>query len=159
MVRYGRWLPLSFSRGFTLPELIVVMIVLGILAAYAAPRFSGRHGFEGRGFSDQLQVLLQDARRTAIAQRRLVCVTTVGNSVSVTKAAFFGGACNTALAHPNAAGAYILAIPDGVVLAPMQLNFDPLGRLSPTTSVTVNVSGQEGGFTLTVEGESGYVHR
>lgn len=157
MVRYGRC-PLSSSRGFTLPELVVVMIVLGILAAYAAPRFAG-HGFEGRGFSDQLQVLLQDARRTAVAQRRQVCVVVAGATVSVSKSAFSGDACTTSLVHPNASGAYILAIPDGVVLAPMQLNFDPLGRLSPTTSVTVNVSGQEGGFTLTVEGESGYVHR
>jgi MSHA pilin protein MshC len=39
-------------RGFTLTELIMVMVLLGILAAYAAPRIFNRSDFDARGLHD-----------------------------------------------------------------------------------------------------------
>ncbi len=37
------------SRGFTMVELILVMVVAGILAAVAVPRMIGRNSFDTRG--------------------------------------------------------------------------------------------------------------
>lgn len=145
-------------RGFTLVELITTMIVLAILAAFAIPKFNGSHGFESRGFSDQLRSLIQEGRRTAVAQRRLVCVNVGGGAVSVRKATLAGGACDTNLLNPNSNGPYQLPIPVGINLIGGGLNFDPLGRLSPTTAVDLTISGAEGNFSLRVEGETGYVH-
>jgi len=144
-------------------ELVTTMIVLGILAAFAIPKFDGRHGFSARGFSDQLLSLLQEARRTAVAQRRTVCVADNGTGISVSKSKFAAsGACDQDLAHPTSSGNYVLPIPSGVTLggfpAGNTLRFDPLGRLSPTATVQLNITADEGNFSLSIEGETGYVH-
>lgn len=160
----GIALHMRLHRGFTLVELITTMIVLGILAAFAIPKFDGRHGFSARGFSDQLLSLLQEARRTAVAQRRIVCVAANGAEISVSKSQFAasGGVCNQPLTNPNSSGNYVLPIPVGIMLAgfpdKVPLQFDPLGRLSPTTTVQLNITSAEGNFSLSIEGETGYVH-
>ncbi|GBG02347.1 MSHA biogenesis protein MshC [Azospira sp. I13] len=146
-------------RGFTLVELITTMILLGILAAYAIPRFGGRHGFESRGFADQMLTVLQDARRTAIAQHRWVCVEANGANVAVTRAAKAADtSCTVSLTNPNANGNYVLPVPSAVAAytIPLTVSFDPLGRRSGTAVFPIN--GVEGNFSLTIEAETGYVH-
>lgn len=43
-----------FTQGFTLVELVIVIIVLGILSAVAIPKFASRSGFEDYAVRDQL---------------------------------------------------------------------------------------------------------
>ena len=48
MVGYSNYLnktPMQKHRGFTLVELITVIVLIGILAVYIAPRFSDKSGF------------------------------------------------------------------------------------------------------------------
>ena len=47
------------ERGFTLVELIVTMIVVGILAVAVIPRFADRSGFDARGFHDGVLSVLR----------------------------------------------------------------------------------------------------
>ena len=61
------------ARGFTLVELITVMILVGILAFAIVPVFNNRT-FDERGFSDAVRSALQHARHVAVASRRHVCV-------------------------------------------------------------------------------------
>ncbi|WP_022940305.1 pilus assembly FimT family protein [Psychromonas hadalis] len=42
------------TQGFTLIELVIVIIVLGVLSAVAIPKFSSRSGFEDYTVRDQL---------------------------------------------------------------------------------------------------------
>ena len=58
------------DAGFSLVELVAILVVIGILAAFAAPRFADRTGFESRGFYDQAQGLVRYAQKIAIAQRQ-----------------------------------------------------------------------------------------
>ncbi|HZW22007.1 type II secretion system protein, partial [Noviherbaspirillum sp.] len=60
--------------GFTLTELIVTLVILGILAIAIVPRFLDRSTFDSRGFHDETLAILRYAQKTAIAQRRNVCV-------------------------------------------------------------------------------------
>ena len=62
------------ARGFTLIELVLVIILVGIMAIYAAPKFSSLGLFGGTGFRDQAISALQMGRKYAIAQRRNVRV-------------------------------------------------------------------------------------
>lgn len=66
---------LSGARGFTLPELLVVMSIIGVVLATARPAFVGsgrQHALQTR--TREFQRILQFARSEAIATRKFVAV-------------------------------------------------------------------------------------
>ena len=71
------------SRGFTLVELVITLVLLSALAVFVAPRLSGVSDFQARGFHDETLALLRHAQKSAIAQRRTVCVLFAANSASL----------------------------------------------------------------------------
>lgn len=130
--------------GFTLVELIVVIVLVGILSVVAMPRFFDKT-FDEAGFHDGVKAAVQHARRTAVASRRFVCVNvTVGTGaagiVSIMKdttlpeSGTVPVACATAVALPapgrGCAASNQVCAPSGVsILAgSSSLIFDPLGR-------------------------------
>ena len=155
-------LHLSSERGFTLVEMITIMVILGVLAAFAAPRFFVRNTFDSRGFYDQTISTLRYAQKTAIAQRRLVCVTFSVNSITlmIDSDTPPNAACNAApagnLTSPEGNTPYIVTAQAGVTFTPVptNFNFDALGR--PTGAQNITVNGY--GAPIVLEAETGYVH-
>lgn len=139
-------------RGFTLVEMVVVIIILGILAVVVMPRLSNQGAFDARGFSDELAALVRFGQKVAIAQHRNVYVVTSAGSASLC----FDAACSQPVPNP-AGGNFTKAAPSGVGLAGSSLSFDALGRPSASATFTVSASGFTS-RTLTVEKETGYAH-
>jgi len=143
------------ARGFTLIELIMVMVLLGILAAYAAPRIFNRSDFDARGFHDETMALLRYAQKSAIAQRRAVCVNLAATGVTMTMFAnnpATGTCAAAATLNPPftpTGGAGLSATP---VTA---FQFSPLGATDQSSAITVTVPNST---TITIEGSTGYVH-
>ena len=157
--------PADVVRGFTLVELVVTMIIVGILAVFVAPRFADRRVFDTRGAFDEVGAALRYARQQAIAQRRVVCVTLTSNGLSIFRALLPDQSACTAtfLANPATGRDYQLPMPDGIALAangvtpalPVTIRFDALGRSSVTAGIRVN---GDGSLCLSVEADTGYVH-
>ncbi|GAB1231824.1 hypothetical protein UT4_02900 [Ferrigenium sp. UT4] len=138
---------LNKTRGFTLVELITVMVIVGILAVAALPRFFDNNAFQSRGAADQVAAALRYGQKVAIAQHR-----TAGVTVTITAAATSN--CGTML---NAAGNIDCVIPNSVAVAPalpQAFVFDALGRSVPNVPASIVI----GTTTLTIEAETGYVH-
>lgn len=150
------------QRGFTLVELIAIMIIAGILAVAAIPRFFDRNTFESRGFYDQLISTLRYAQKTAVAQHRFVCVALAANSIILTYDPISPSATHVAatcpgsnLTGPTGAAPYTVTAPSGVTMAGYTaFNFDALGKPSAAQSITLS------GYStaITVEAVTGYVH-
>lgn len=135
-------------------ELVTVIVIAGVLAAVAIPRFS-RGMFDDAQLYDQTLAALHYAQRTAMAYQRTVCVTfTGGNQLSLTYASVYGSsACNTNLVAPGGNSAsYVLTAPgSSTYTAAATFNFDRVGR--PSAGQTITLSS---GRTIIVETETGY---
>jgi MSHA pilin protein MshC len=148
----------AIQHGFSLVELITIMLILGVLGAVAMPRFFERSTFDARGFYDQVISTLRFAQKTAIAQHRFVCVAFAGNSLTLTfdqippSAAHTAAACGNQLTDPSGKTPYIIAAPSGVALAGANFSFDALGRASIAVApITVD------GYTINIDQATGYV--
>lgn len=79
-MKKARFAPLQ--RGFTLIELIAVLVILGIVASVTATHLGDDTALNKRGFYDQVLSALRHAQQTAISQQRFVCVAFTQNSIS-----------------------------------------------------------------------------
>jgi MSHA pilin protein MshC len=60
------------AAGFTMVELVIVILLVGILGAIGAGRFFSRGGFDAAAYSEQAAAMLRFGQKLAIAQNRPV---------------------------------------------------------------------------------------
>lgn len=139
-------------QGFTLAELVIVIVIAAILAAIAIPQFNLRE-IDNAWFHEQVRSGVRYAQRTAVAQRRCVFVSVTPAQLSL----FYGDSSCAMTANPvrelATDQAFVLDAPTGVALgaAPNPLRFNGLGQPGAAATVTVGTK------AVTVAAETGYV--
>lgn len=139
------------QAGFTLTELVIVLVLIGILAAFAAPRLN-IGGFERQIFADELTNALRHARKVALFSGCAVQVIAdaTGDSVTANYTGAGGAVCSGTLPHPSRGGAFVL---NGEITTGATFTFDARGRSVGAQIVTGS------GDVITIESGSGYVRR
>lgn len=134
------------SRGFTLIELIAVIIVIGVLTIGVSSRFADSNSSVVQASRDDIIAALFFAQQTAMA-RNNIQLTISSNSISVTENG------NPLRIHSDA---YPLIVPNGtsIIATPSTFTYDKLGKTTPGR-ITVSRDGVSA--TITVEA-SGYAH-
>lgn len=151
------------SRGFTMVELITIIVILGILAVAALPRMNSATSFRSVEFRDQVIAALRFAQKTATSHRRLVCATLTQTSVAlaIDNSNPKNSSCDVGLPIPGTATPTLSATQDGFASSPNPsvLYFQPDGRMtSDAAGVTIaNFDNTVDGSNVVVRGATGYV--
>lgn len=142
-------------RGFTFTELILVIMILGVLAVVALPRFASRDDFTLQGTYDRAFAVVRYAQKAAIAARVPVLVTVAGNGLGACFAP--SGSCASDVTDPTTGSAMQVNGTSGVAIEGTSVTFDALGRPS-VGPVSITVSAGSAMKTFVIEAETGYAH-
>ena len=157
-----------YQKGTTLVELVTVILLLGIIAAIAAPRFFGRNTFDERGYFETVLSSVRYAQKLAIASGCDIRVNIDATGVQLDQwnddigiPCTAGDAVLKDVLRPGSNNAFDESPPNGVAIAGAALfYFDAIGRprdVATENLLAVPTSVVIGGRTLTIENETGFV--
>lgn len=146
--------------GYTIVELVLVIVILAVLGALAGPRFFDNAAIDERAYADELASSLRYAQKVAVASGCRVRADIGAASYSLTQQSPQAGHCDPAdssfpLAVRLSTGEPMTgSAPSGVSVAPaLTLVYDALGRTNLSTNQTLIV----GSRPLTIQANSGLV--
>lgn len=156
------------AAGFTMIELVAVMVVIAVLAAIGIPRLMNRNDSAVLVFGDQVVSALRLAQKNAVARRRLVCVSASGSALTLRMATQPNAqACDAAIEGIGdadfrsssdgvgagglaGAGAVLYFQPDGAISS------DGAGAIPAVGTATVLADGAER-RSIRIDGRTGHV--
>jgi MSHA pilin protein MshC len=151
---------LTSSMGYTLIELVIVIVILGILAGVAGPRFFSQQTFSERQYADELAAALRLTQKVAVATGCTARLAVAGVSYAAAQQAAAGNRCNTTdstwstpVVSPDGAALQGTA-PNGTTASPAgNFQFDAEGKLSAAPGTTLTI----GSHAITIDAATGFV--
>jgi prepilin-type N-terminal cleavage/methylation domain-containing protein len=147
------------SRGFTLTELIIIIVLLGVVTSYALSKAMPQASQATLGY--QASMLADDLRQTqmlAMSWGKPLRFTPSSGSYAVTCVAVSVAPCtstSTAVYDIGHAGSFSVTLANGVTLSGSSVDFDIVGKPSAARTFTLTGGGQT--RTVTVAAGTGYV--
>lgn len=149
--------------GFTTVELIVTIVILGIIAAVAGPKFFSTNKFTEMGFADVAASATRYAHKLALASGCATRVQLTTTQISLFQRATDCTTGNFTSAVTRIGGtSWVEDVPAGVVVSPMDIYFDNTGRPfdhASAVALTLPLTVTIGSRSFDVEAETGYVHQ
>jgi MSHA pilin protein MshC len=143
------------QSGFTLVELVLTLVIIGILAAVVGPRFFDRRVFDERLFFEETVSAVRYAQKLALASGCLTQISLGAGGYQLRRAANCTfGAYSAEVQGPDGQIPFANTdLPAGVSVSATNFPvvFDSLGRPSSAASATI------GAFTFSVTAETGLV--
>lgn len=138
----------------------MVIVVLGALSVFIAPRFSSQSSFDSLSFHQELKTAIRYAHKLSIASGCEVQVALTANSYSLFSP---NNTCNppdaygaNPLKHPVQSGSYSGTAPTGVSITGFSdFYFKANGAPEPNSSVTLTINPDA--RTIKVNAMTGYV--
>ncbi len=144
------------QSGFTLVELIIVLVILGLISAYALPRFFDLQRFDDRGFYTEVVNATRYAQQYAVATNCDVQVRLTSNSFSLFRldnSNCTGTSFNTAVLNPVSFNAFTNTNTNVTISPAILFTFDALGVASVASNTAITV----GGRSFCINAVTGYI--
>lgn len=142
------------SAGFTLLESVVVIVLLGILAAYVVPKGFGTSSLTLEAQARTLAADLQHAQNLAATSGQTVLVCTSANRYLLQQ----GGSCPSPLPANQTSEPVFVALGNGVTFVSLPtLSYNSMGQPSSVASFQIKASDSAATYTVSVAALSGLV--
>ena len=134
------------ESGFTLVELVVVMVIVGLISAYAIPRFFDSQRFDNRGFYTEVINAVRYAQQLAVAINCNTQVTLTNNSYTISldgdPATCENGLSSTINASNPATGEvnFTGSSTSVINMTPITFQFSALGEPSFNTNTDITIA-------------------
>ncbi len=153
-------MPSRRNTGYTIAEVVLVIVILAIIGTLAGPRFFNNAAFDERAYYDELASGLRYAQKIAVASGCRVRVSILPTSYTLSQQTSVSGHCDSGdttfplpVLLPTGDAASGNA-PDGVTAAPsLSIVFNALGQTNLPTNQVIAV----GSRSLEVQADSGLV--
>ena len=143
------------NSGFTLVELIVVILIIGILSISIAPRFFGVTSYENRQVTDELLSALRYSQQMAMNRGGDIHLVLTANNFTVQLSD------GTDLRSPDGRIPYTKTFPNNINATAETIRYNGLGQpvsaanVPLTANTTININGSP---VITIEANTGYAH-
>jgi MSHA pilin protein MshC len=150
------------QKGFTLIEMVMTLVILGILSASFTPKFFQLSAFQQRVFFDDTLSAIRYAQKLAVATGCNVQVSIASNTFSLKRpGAVDRSQCTSTstanftqdVAHPGSGETHYSGSQSGVTLTPATFYFTALGAVSSGLDITVGSTKK-----ITIIQETGFAY-
>lgn len=143
------------TSGFTIVELIVVILIVGILSISVAPRFFAVASYENRQAIDELLSALRYSQQMAMNRGGGIHLVLTANNFTVQ----LSNGIN--LRSPDGRIPYTKIFPDSIIATANTIRYNALGQPVDAAGIplpnnfTIDINGDP---AITIEANTGYAH-
>ncbi|MFT7558719.1 MAG: MSHA pilin protein MshC [Flavobacteriales bacterium] len=142
------------SRGFSLVELVAVLLIVGILAASVTARTNSGSSFQLQASRDQVIAAFFSAQQQAMIQQHAVRLSLTDNTIDIRLDSDGNGVFAAAESASLNGVRYPLVLPANLTIDNSVFDFDRRGR---TAAASIELNQSDASVTIVVS-SSGFVH-